>query len=353
MNLKRKLLMLCVSLCCCFGISLSFVGATDRSLDVTSVDAPVVSDDGKTWTLAIHFNQTLDPENKLVVETTILSLENYNVCIDGEKIDTKGNTLTISIDADNVEFFGYWSDSDGQGGYVDDLEKIPAGTYGLDKLTISVGSGNEDLPLFHHDAELHFLAVPDAGFELENNPNPLLKDITIVVDENGRFVKPEQPSEPTIDVVETPEIIEGSHAQWTVDSSESLSFRSDASFDTFVKVVVDGQDIDASYYTVKEGSIIVTLKDSYLKTLSQGKHTIGIVSENGTAQTEFTILAKPAVSQNSQPTTTESQPTSSQPTDVKTPVATGDVTSIMPYVLLAGCAMAGYTVLKRREKGYK
>lgn len=39
---------------------------------------------------------------------------------------------------------------------------------------------------------------------------------------------------------------------------------------------------------------IVTLKTSYLETLSAGKHTLGIVSDTGTAVTEFTIKAASA-----------------------------------------------------------
>ena len=69
------------------------------------------------------------------------------------------------------------------------------------------------------------------------------------------------------------------------------SFTSNAAFADFLKVQVDGKDVDASNYTVKEGSTIVTLNASYLETLSAGKHTLAIVSDTGTAETEFTVLA--------------------------------------------------------------
>ena len=48
------------------------------------------------------------------------------------------------------------------------------------------------------------------------------------------------------------------------------------------------RDVD---YTVREGSTIVTLKPSFLQTLSAGSHTISIVSQNGTAETSFNISA--------------------------------------------------------------
>lgn len=65
----------------------------------------------------------------------------------------------------------------------------------------------------------------------------------------------------------------------------------DPAFADFLKVQVDGKDLDVSSYAVKEGSTVVTLKPSYLETLSVGKHTLAIVSDTGTAETEFTVVA--------------------------------------------------------------
>ena len=86
-------------------------------------------------------------------------------------------------------------------------------------------------------------------------------------------------------------IIEGANGKWQKGSEDGLSFTSNAAFADFLKVQVDGKDVDASNYTVKEGSTLVTLNASYLETLSAGKHTLAIVSDTGTAETEFTVLA--------------------------------------------------------------
>lgn len=86
-------------------------------------------------------------------------------------------------------------------------------------------------------------------------------------------------------------IIEGANGKWQKGSEGALSFTSNAAFADFLKMQVDGKDVDASNYTVKEGSTIVTLNASYLETLSAGKHTLAIVSDTGTAETEFTVLA--------------------------------------------------------------
>lgn len=86
-------------------------------------------------------------------------------------------------------------------------------------------------------------------------------------------------------------IIEGANGKWQKGSEDGLSFTSNAAFADFQKVQVDGNDVDSSNYTVKEGSTIVTLNASYLETLPAGKHTLAIVSDTGTAETEFTVVA--------------------------------------------------------------
>ena len=86
-------------------------------------------------------------------------------------------------------------------------------------------------------------------------------------------------------------IIEGANGKWQKGSEDVLSFTSNAAFADFLKVQIDGKDVDSSNHTVKEGSTIVTLKTSYLETLPVGKHTLAIVSDTGTAETEFTVVA--------------------------------------------------------------
>ena len=91
-----------------------------------------------------------------------------------------------------------------------------------------------------------------------------------------------------------PEIIEGMGQSLTAGEKKALTFRSNAAFSDFIRVELDGSTLDEKNYTVKEGSTIVTLKADFVGTLSAGEHTIGIVSESGTASTTFTIHAKAA-----------------------------------------------------------
>lgn len=98
-----------------------------------------------------------------------------------------------------------------------------------------------------------------------------------------------------IDSTFKPVITDGANSTWQKGTGDGLSFTSNAAFADFLKVQVDGKDLDTSSYTVKEGSTIVNLKASYLETLSVGKHTLAVVSKTGTASTEFTIKAAAAV----------------------------------------------------------
>ena len=77
-----------------------------------------------------------------------------------------------------------------------------------------------------------------------------------------------------------------------------MYFTSNASYDDFKYVKLDGNELDPKNYTVKEGSTIVTLNKDFVSTLKAGKHILTIVSETGEASVEFivnkTSTAKPS-----------------------------------------------------------
>lgn len=110
-----------------------------------------------------------------------------------------------------------------------------------------------------------------------------------------------------------PTIIEGAGQAITVDTAKDLSFRSNAPIKYFQKVLVDDKEVDAENYVLTEGSTIVTLKTSFVKTLGVGEHKLSVVSTTGTAETTFTIAeaAKPAPGQTT--TTTTTTTTTSKP----------------------------------------
>lgn len=88
-----------------------------------------------------------------------------------------------------------------------------------------------------------------------------------------------------------PVIVEGNKQSVKAGEKKALSFTSNADIEDFVCVKVDGKEISADNYSVKKGSIVVTLNADYVSKLSSGKHTIDIVATTGVASAEFTIEA--------------------------------------------------------------
>lgn len=83
----------------------------------------------------------------------------------------------------------------------------------------------------------------------------------------------------------------GADGKWYQKSGKTLSFTASGEYSKFVGVSVDGKRLADSAYTAKSGSTVVTLKNSYLNTLKQGKHTLTVHFEDGKAETAFQVLA--------------------------------------------------------------
>ena len=132
-----------------------------------------------------------------------------------------------------------------------------------------------------------------------------------------------------------PEIIDGIGQSITEGEKKELSFTSNAAFSDFLRVELDGKTLDEKNYTVKEGSTVVTLKADYVATLSAGEHTIGIVSESGTATTTFIVYAKAVVDN-----------------DTKSP-QTGDNSRMALWIALLAASvfgLAGTAVYSKRKR---
>ena len=85
------------------------------------------------------------------------------------------------------------------------------------------------------------------------------------------------------------DIIKGDGGKWATGSNGSLSFTANGPFSKFIGIEVDGKKVDEKHYTAKSGSTIITLKQSYLKNLSAGKHTITVLYTDGETDGEFTV----------------------------------------------------------------
>ena len=90
-------------------------------------------------------------------------------------------------------------------------------------------------------------------------------------------------------IAKLPKLLNGANAEWSKGKKEGLTFSVDANISDFIGVKVDQQELDPSMYEVRSGSTIITLKPSYLESLSSGKHEIRMEFKSGTVQTYFTI----------------------------------------------------------------
>ncbi len=86
------------------------------------------------------------------------------------------------------------------------------------------------------------------------------------------------------------DIVHGNNSIWTKQSNLDLSFTADGSYDKFVGIKVDGQEVNAKYYDAASGSTIITLKESFLEQLDSGEHTITILYTDGETTGTFMIL---------------------------------------------------------------
>lgn len=153
-------------------------------------------------------------------------------------------------------------------------------------------------------------------------------------------------------------IIEGTESSYVLQSGNSLTIRVDAEFSKFAGIKVDGVQIGKDNYDVKSGSTIVTLKSSYLNTLTAGTHNLEMLWTDGSASTTFTIQAsvnqnpdnknqETATASNTQPAT---QTNTKQTTD-KSP-KTGDYNNPLvwaAWLFVSEIIIAG-TVYYRKKK---
>ncbi|MCI9650390.1 MAG: hypothetical protein HFH98_00645 [Lachnospiraceae bacterium] len=87
-------------------------------------------------------------------------------------------------------------------------------------------------------------------------------------------------------------ILEGDGSQWIQETEGGITFRVNGAVEKFTALLVDGEEVDPEQYTVKSGSTILTLKQSYLDTLPVGTHSLTVLYLNGSASGEFEIQTK-------------------------------------------------------------
>ena len=138
--------------------------------------------------------------------------------------------------------------------------------------------------------------------------------------------------------VEGSKIIAGGNQNWISTSGKDLTVTSNADLADFQRVEVGkaGESVktltENTDYTKQSGSAIITLKNSYLKTLAPGTYILNIVSTTGTASTTFTVVS--------------GGPATNGP-------ATGDTSNILCWtalLFLSGGVIAAFGIAKKRKQ---
>ena len=138
-------------------------------------------------------------------------------------------------------------------------------------------------------------------------------------------------------IAKLPKFVSGANQEWTKGSKEGLTFKIDTDIKEFKKVLVDGKELKDTDYDIKSGSTILTLKPSFLDTLSAGKHKIRFEFNTGSVEAYFTVKDKENSSQ-----------TESANTGVQNKYGLWIV-----LLLVAAGGLAGFGILSKRRKKHK
>lgn len=142
-----------------------------------------------------------------------------------------------------------------------------------------------------------------------------------------------------------PKIIEGAGAKWNIKNSESLKFRSNAEFEEFLRVLIDGNELDKKYYKAYSGSTVIEISSDYLKTLSVGEHKLSIVSQNGSADTVFTVVGN----NGSEGSPTQNGSAENNESDELSP-RTGETQAIRIFTVLALASFSLLLILAKKKQ---
>jgi len=85
------------------------------------------------------------------------------------------------------------------------------------------------------------------------------------------------------------EMLEGMNGKWIRENGKKLRFRANGDFKKFVRVLVDGVEVDRRHYVASSGSTVIELNESYLDELANGKHLLTVEFTDGEVSTNFYI----------------------------------------------------------------
>ena len=129
--------------------------------------------------------------------------------------------------------------------------------------------------------------TPDLGYKLKSI-SVIDEDNNEITVSNNAFVMPNKNVTVNVNFEAISYIfVEG---QNEIYQNKDLTFKVNGEYSLFDKLYIQNQEVPNEYYTIKEGSTIITLKKEYLDTLDGGSYTITVTYKNGSSEsTSFSI----------------------------------------------------------------
>ena len=235
-----------------------------------------------------------------------MAIYTYGIVMNGGKL------IAQSADATNGSSYGIGSHGD---------IIINGGT-----VTATAGTASQE----SYGLEISSVSGAEGKISLSSNA---------IVDASGVTAASNKKPEGYIDEIGTtfkhyaPTITDGANSSYVQGSQNTVYFHSSNTFTSFKKVLVDNKEISADCYTATEGSIVITFKPEYLNTLAVGTHSISIVSEEGTAITNFTVQAVSTTPTPSEPSTTQGESTTTSTPASTSTVSTQGSQQVIPTII--------------------
>jgi len=123
------------------------------------------------------------------------------------------------------------------------------------------------------------------------------------------------------------------------DATGNLVFRCNGDLEKLVKVRVDEQEVDDKYIILKVGSTIVTLKNEFLDTLSNGNHTLELVYVDGTIETTFKVEGSIVDTVNK----------TSEPSKASNPKTVDNIVNYVLMLMLSTLGLFSMIILNRKK----
>ena len=84
-------------------------------------------------------------------------------------------------------------------------------------------------------------------------------------------------------------VLEGNGTEWTQESDEDVTVVINSGNDELIAVIVDGELVDESAYTVGDDGMTITFTAEFLASLEAGEHELVVIYAEGLAEATFTV----------------------------------------------------------------